>query len=119
MKKQIRAAIIATIITIIILVSCAYAMPVLAERPEFYPKLTIVTSSVRIESRLWVVDCRDKEGNIWSFFDEEGIWKQGDIANLLMWATSENEKEDEIVEVYWAGYTDDMITFFQIMKGHI
>ena len=118
MKKQIRAAIIATIITCIIIISSSFAMPAFAEdRGEFYPKLTIVVSSVKIDSQLWVVDCKDKNGNIWSFFDDEGVWKQGDIINLLMWKMGENEKEDEILEVYWEGYTDNLKMFFGIMNG--
>lgn len=116
MKRQIRATIIATIITALIIVSCAYAMPANAEQ-EVYPKLTIVISSVRIENNLWVVDCQDKEGNVWSFFEDEGAWKQGDIANLLMMAM-END-EDEVIEAYWEGYTEHISTFFQMMEGRV
>lgn len=115
--KTMKISLIAVIITALIIVSCAYAMPAQAERPEFYPKLTVVVSSVRIDSRLWVVDCKDKEGHIWSFFDEDGTWVQGDLANLLMWALNEVEEDDEIVEVYWVGYTEDINHFFQIIEG--
>ena len=67
MKKQIRAIIIATIVTCAIIISCAYAMPAQAESAElehgeFYPKLTVVISSVRIDTGLWVIECQDMYG---------------------------------------------------------
>ena len=115
MKKQIRAIIIATIVTCVILISCACAIPAQAERPEFYPKLTVVVDSIRIDSHLWVVDCRDKDGNIWSFFDDEGTWARGDIANLLMMTINENEEEDELVEIYWEGFTEYPDEYFMVI----
>lgn len=115
MKKQFKTAIIATIITCMILISCACAMPAKAERPEFYPILTVVVNSVRIEDDLWIVDCRDKDGHVHSFFDDEGTWEYGDVANLLMWAT-EVEEEDEVIEVYWEGYTEDIEQFFETLE---
>ena len=103
MKKQIRATIIATITTIMIILSCAVVMPATAEvgdRGEFYPRLTVVVD--RIETKVY---CRDRHGNIWVFFDEEGEWEIGDIANLLMWRKDIHDIHDEIIEVYWEGYT--------------
>lgn len=38
----------------------------------------------------------------------------GDIVNLLMWNVSEHEKDNEIIEVYWEGYTEDISSFFQM-----
>lgn len=125
MKKQIRAVIIATIITCAIIISCAYAMPVQAEAAneaaelghgEFYPKLAMVISSVRIDTDLWIVNCQDRTGNVWAFFDDEGTWEIGDIANLLMWNLGEREEDNEIIEVYWEGYTDNLETFFKIIE---
>lgn len=114
MKHQIRAAIIATIITCAILISCAYTIPVQAESTkEFYPKLTIVFETEKV-GEMWIVYCIDKSQNVWSFFDDDGTWKTGDIANLLMWHLDEHEEEDEIVEIYREGYTDNLEMFFQI-----
>ena len=114
MKKQIKTAIITTILVSIIIVSCAFTMPATAEdRGEFYPKLTVIFKIERVDD-LWVVYCIDKTQNIWSFYDDENIWKKGDIANLFMWATGENEEEDEIIEVYWEGYTENINLFFQV-----
>lgn len=118
MKKTVRTTIIATIITIVIIMSCAYAMPAQAARPEFYPKLTIVVSCTVIDSELYIIDCVDREGYKWSFFDYENTWREGDIANLLMWALNEQEEEDEIIEVYWEGHNDNPDTFFQTIEWH-
>jgi len=113
--KELRISIIATIIAALIICSCACAMPAKAAavRPEFYPKLTIAVSCTAIDPDFRVIDCIDREGKKWSFFDDEGIWQEGDIVNLLMWALNENEEEDEIVEVYWEGHTDNITNWLQ------
>ena len=114
--KEVKTIIIATIITCLIIISTAFALPAQAEsRPEFYPRLTVVVNSTRIESHTWVVECQDKEGNRWAFFDDVGTWSRGDIANLLMWAITDKEEEDEIVEVYWEGYTENIESYFRLM----
>ena len=80
MKKQVRIIIIATIITIITIVSCAYAMPVHAESitsEDYYGKLTVVVGRTQLESHLWVIECKDKDGEIWTFLDDEGTWAKG------------------------------------------
>lgn len=106
--KEIKIIAIATIVTICLIVSCAFATAEEADHGEFYPKLTVVRGSHRIESRLWVVECVDRGGNVWTFYDEEGTWEQGDIANLIMWAVTEDPFEDEVVEIYWEGHTENM-----------
>lgn len=77
---------------------------------EMYPKLAVVIESTKVDD-LWLVSCRDREGNVWAFWDDEGTWAYGDIANLLMWGL----EEDEIIEVYWEGYTENVQSFFQTM----
>lgn len=114
--KSIKVIIIATILTICIIFSCAYAMPAKAEaeeldRGEFYPRLTVVVNTTRIETQLWAVECRDQWGHTWSFYDDCGTWDRGDIANLMMWAVSENPENDEVIDVYWAGYTENPDNF--------
>ena len=120
--KQTKIIIIATIVTIIIMLSCAYAMPAVAEvgdRGEFYPRLTVVVETEQIaDSGWWIVYCQDKDGNVWAFYDDEGTWDIGDIANLLMWNLSEHEEEDEIIEVYWEGYTENPSGFFSLEGWH-
>ena len=117
--KEVKIIAIAVIITIAILFSCAYAIPAHAEqdRGEFYPRLTVVIEKEQTEEPgWWVVICRDKDGNLWTFYDDEEEWNVGDIANFLMWNTSEHEEDDKIIEVYWEGYTEDIYSFFQ-MEG--
>lgn len=116
MKKTIKTIIIATIITIAIMVSCAYAMPACAEDcEEFYPKLAVVFETEQVNN-MWIVYCVDKTQNIWSFYDDEGAWTKGDIVNLLMWNTGEHEEDDEIIEVYLEGYTENINSFFQLVE---
>lgn len=116
MKKTIRTIIIATIITVAIMISCACAMPACAEdHGEFYPKLTVVFETEKVGD-MWVVYCVDKNQNVWSFYDDKGAWTKDDIANLLMWNMGEREEDDEIIEVYWEGYTENINSFFQIME---
>lgn len=112
--KEVKVAIIAVVITCVIIISCACAMPVYAEeRPEFYPKLTVIFNSVK-DGDWWTVYCMDKSRNIWTFYDDEGEWDIGDIANLLMWNMGEREEDDEIIEVYWEGHTENLEMFFQL-----
>jgi len=114
--KELKVSVIATIITALIICSCAYTMPAHAEEHgEFYPLLTIVVNTHKIDDDIYMVDCRDKDSNIWSFYDDEGTWSEGDIANLLMWDIDEKEEEHEIVEVYWEEYTEDIELFFRVM----
>lgn len=116
--KEVKVAIIAVIITCAILISCACAMPVHAEeRPEFYPKLTIIFNSVK-DGDMWTVYCMDKSRNIWTFYDDVGDWEKGDIANLLMMTIDEIEENDQIIEVFWEGYTENLETFFQLEGWH-
>ena len=82
------------------------------EHGKLYPKLTVVVESIKIDD-LWLVSCRDREDNVWAFWDDEGKWDYGDIANLLMWGL----EEDEIIEVYWEGYTENISLFFPTMEG--
>ena len=77
---------------------------------EMYPKLTVVIESIKVDD-LWLIYCRDREGNAWTFWDDEDTWAYGDIANLLMW----DLEEDEVIEVYWEGYTENVELFFQTM----
>jgi hypothetical protein len=118
--KTIKVALIATIITALIICTCAYALPVKAEeqRPEFYPKLAIVTNTIHVVDNLYMIECRDKNGNIWGFYDDECTWTKGDIANLFMRAAGETEESDEIVEVYWEGYTKNIEGFFSLVGWH-
>lgn len=115
--KQTKVIIIATIVTITIIMSCACALPSGAEaadRGEFYPKLTVVIETELVTPGFWVITCEDREGNFWVFYDDAGEWAIGDIANFLMWNMGEREEDDEIIEVYWEGYTENIEEFFYV-----
>ena len=113
--KETTICIIAVIITCIILISCACAMPAVAEEyGEFYPRLSVVISSIYAENNMWIVTCQDKDGNRWAFFNDTDDWDTGDICNLLMWNVDEDITLHEIVEVYWEGYTEDITLWMEI-----
>ena len=115
--KEVKAVIIATIITCLIIVSTAFALPAQAEsRPEFYPRLTIVVS-IDDSNDTYCVNCLDKDGNIWSFYayHEDGEeWAEGDIVNLFMMTIDEIEENDQVIEVYWEGYTENITQWLQM-----
>ena len=103
--------VIAFIITIIAL--CAITTAEISGHGKFYPRLTVVVEKEQVvDTGLWVIYCQDRNGNVWAFYDDEGEWDVGDIANLLMQNVNEHEEEDEIIEVYWEGYTKNPTGFF-------
>lgn len=116
MKKTLRAIALATIVTASLMLSFVILTPAHAEEyGEFYPKLTVVFDTEYIgDTNCRVIYCVDKGFNVWSFFDDSGEWNKGDLANLLMWNTNEDEELHEIVEVYWTGYTKDIDQFMQM-----
>ena len=118
--KEFKICIIALIVTSFIIISAAFALPVSAEAapvssPDYYGKLVVVTSSIRIETSIWVVSCQDKNGNIWQFLNDTGDLRPGDILNLLMFRLNANETDDECMDYTKEGYTDNLNSFFQIM----
>ena len=112
--KTTKIAIIATIITIIVILSCASLTIAEAEdRGEFYPKLAVVTGYERIgDTEEWIIYLTDRDGQIWSFYGEAEDAHIGILFNMLMWNMSEVEEEDEIIEVYYEG----RLTPVEIMK---
>lgn len=98
----------------LILVLCALTTTAYGDmnRGEFYPRLTVVVECKPIKNE-YIIDCVDKNGNIWSFYSED-TWDIGDIANLLMWNATGIEIEDEIIEVYYEGYISNLNLFFEI-----
>ena len=97
--------IIATITAIIIALCIATtATAEVGDRGEFYPRLAVVTGWELIEgTNEYLISCTDKDGDVWEFFGEEEDAHIGNIFNLLMWNMGENEKNDEIIEVYYEG----------------
>lgn len=116
--KEIKIIAIAVAITIVMMIATACAMPACAESNpdygEFYPRLSIMISSIHADNGLWVITCQDKEGNRWAFFSDEDDWQTGDICNLLMWNIDTDITLHEVVEVYWEGYTEEISLWKQI-----
>ena len=97
MKKLIA---IATIITVAIMLSVAYAMPACAEEDdEFY---TLVCAIIELDYTEDTVSCLDQAGNVWQFYgveEREGElvtfrYHIGDVVVLTIWTPT-----DEIVAV--------------------
>lgn len=106
----------ATAITIALILTFATMIPASAEvgdRGEFYPRLTVVVGYEHIgDTDMWIIDCMDKDGQVWSFYGEEEDAHIGIMFNLLMWNMGEAEEDDEIIEAYYEGRMDTM----QMMK---
>ena len=113
--KTTKIITIATAITLAIITLCgiATANAEVGDRGEFYPRLTVVVGYERIgNTDMWIIDCMDKDGQVWSFYGEEEDAHIGIMFNLLMWNMGEAEEDDEIIEVYYEGRMDTM----QMMK---
>lgn len=106
--KTTKIIIIATIVTIMLICSVAYAMPAHAEElPEdFYTLDAVVIGWDQIGETERQIDCLAEDGNIWSFFDEKGEWEVGDTLFLVMWECTEDEEDDEVIDVIWTGYLE-------------
>lgn len=113
--KNMKIAIIATIITCIIIVSCSFVLTASAEMDNCYACLTIVINTQQIENNLWIISCQDKDGNYWTFFDDNNSWTKGDIANLLMYCYDDDITHNEIIDVYREGYTDNINLFLSLI----
>jgi len=100
--KASRIAIIATIITVVIITLCG-----IATAETLYPRLTVVIGSEEVAPNLWEIECVDKVGHVWSFLEDEEPWNVGDIANLLMVDLGEDEETHKIIEVWFEGHLEN------------
>ena len=109
--KTTKIITIATTLTVALILSFACIMPASAEvgdRGEFYPRLAVVTAYEQVgDTDLWIIDCTDKDGQVWSFYGEQEDAHIGNVFNLLMWNMGEVEEDDEIIEVYYEGCMDN------------
>lgn len=117
--KEAKICIIAVIVTSLIIISTAFALPAYAEAApvtsaDYYGKLVVVTNSTQLETSIWIVSCQDKNGNLWEFLNDEGL-EQGDILTLLMFRLNEREEDDECMDYMYEGHTDNINLFFQVM----
>lgn len=98
--KNLKTAIIATIVTVLIICSCAYAMPATAEDANVYSKPAIVTGYDLLKDLVTVVD---DEGNVWEFYGAEGL-AICDIVWLTIYSYgTKTMEDDEIIDVVWEG----------------
>lgn len=106
--KQFKIAMIATIITICIIIGCAHAC---AEN-SVYPRLSTVFEIENTDD-CRIVKCMDVSRNVWIFYDENFKWEVGDIANLLLFDYNpETIEDDEVLEIYWEGYDPTLYYHF-------
>ena len=100
--KTTKIIIIATIITIAVIALCGAATATAED--GYFPLLTAVVGTEKVGD-LYLITCKDKQGDLWSFFDEEEeAWHEGDLCNLLMKNTGDAEEDAEVVEAYHEGH---------------
>lgn len=100
--------IVALTLVMVALCSALTATAEMVDYGEFYPLLTVVLGSERVEDfDLWEVECMDQFGRVWAFFADCYEWEEGDLCNLLMWAVGETETSHEIIEVYYVGHLEE------------
>lgn len=86
-------------VILIMVVLCGWIVTSYAD--FLYQRVTIVDSvEYSEEDMLWIVSCRDKDGDIWSFYDDEGGHRKGNIYILLMNKVDNNSKHDEVVGIW-------------------
>ena len=111
--KTTKVAIIATIITVIIMISCAYAMSAYAEDlAPVYGRFAII---IELDPAEDAVICMDTQGNLWSFFEID-TWEVGDLCTITFWNNSANIADHEILDVMFEGHMsfDKFKTIFGI-----
>ena len=71
---------------------------------DCYAQTTVVTEVDRFNT----ITCRDFNGNLYHFPDEDGDWIEGDIASLLMYNNGTLEiADDKIMDARYTGWIDD------------
>lgn len=76
----------AVCIALVLCIVCLFAVSTIAE-----DILAVVVDIEKIDT-LWCVNCLTADGNLWSFFDEEDYWQEGDKLILIF-------EDEEIVSV--------------------
>ena len=101
MKTELKAIAIATIVTCLLIVGCAYATPACAEAEEFYPTTAVV---IELDYQLEKVTCVTYDGTVYEFYSDES-WHIGDVCSLYMWSCgTEDVTDDEILDVTFGGH---------------
>ena len=50
-----------------------------------------------------IIECLAEDGDIWTFYDDEGDWAIGDVLYLVIW---EGPVEPEIVDLIWFDFLE-------------
>ena len=99
--KELKISMIAMVVVALILVlTCAYAVPSKAETEDFYPLLTVVINKEYTEYNDYVITVEDSNGNLWVFYSDSTDWQIGELVNLLMWRSTADPYDDEVIDVY-------------------
>lgn len=119
--KTLKIAVIATIITSIIMLSCAVGFSANAEElpNNFYEIQALVIGWTRVgltDTR--IIECLDEEGNVWAFYDNEEYYTTWDVISLLMWKSTGAKEDDEIVSaVYLNHFNGDQVMQYLAQMG--
>ena len=119
--KTLKIATIATIITSVIMLSCAVAFPANAEElpNDFYEVRALITGWTRVgltDTR--IIECLDEEGNVWAFYDDEEYYTTWDVISLLMWKCTESKEDDEVIDaVYLNHFNGDQVMQYLAQVG--
>ena len=104
--KTLKIATIATAITLALIALCGIATAT-AETADTYALTAVVTSWEKIgDTDLCIINCTTKDGNVWSFFDDEEYYRIGDVVVLTMWDVTAPEEEDEVIDVIRVDHLD-------------
>ena len=102
--KEFKAAIIAAIITCIILYSCAFALPANAEaEPESYKLMGVVVNVSCPFPGTEEVLVMDANGEVAGFYADPDDFHEGDVLVLTFIDLHEIEEEDELADVEYIG----------------
>ena len=112
--KTFKTAMIATIITVALILTCGIAMA--HAESDFYAKNALVTGFESLEdSGLWIITVVDENGEQWDFLDDESFYRVGDVVVLrMMDLSNEHDEADEICDVMFIKHlnTIEMMQWF-------
>jgi hypothetical protein len=97
--KTIKTIIIATVIAVAIMISCACAMPACAEGTDTHEVTGVVIAMNVAHADTWEITVLDEQGDEWAFYADNNdgeYWHIGDLVLMTMW-------KDEVVDVILLG----------------
>ena len=111
--KNLKTAIIATIVTALIIVSCAHAVPANAEDENVYQFPAIVTGIDFVKDVVTIVDDHGEE---WEFYGAEE-WSVGNLVWVIVYSYgTETLEDDEIIDIEFQGVCDYQFLYWWLTK---